>query len=107
MISAKDMGALRLIAQAGDDYEQIKRLVAAEEWKILEDNAALGYMSVTIPRASSPERYRLIIGYRDPEHPAYSLLSFFLFPDSQEHIAAFNSAFHSVSDAIKRILGTP
>jgi hypothetical protein len=35
------------------------------------------------------------------------LLSFFLFPDAKEHLAAFNSAFHSTAAVIMQHLGAP
>src|SRR6266404_9042102 len=107
MISAKDIDVLRSIARAAGRYDEIKRQLAAVEWRILEDKVALGYLSALVPDSSNSQGYRLIIGYRDPEHPPYCLLSFFLFADSEERIAAFNSAFHSVADAIKQILGAP
>jgi len=47
------------------------------------------------------------IGYRDPDHPPYSLLTFSLFPDSQEHLATFNVAFHSAAETLTRYFGPP
>jgi hypothetical protein len=105
MISATDMSVLRSIARAGDDYEEIKRYVVTQSWKIVEDELDLGYMQVTIPSPTGSEEYRLIIGYRDPQRPPYLLLSFFLFPDSQENIPAFNWAFRWAADVIGQILG--
>jgi len=107
MISGKDIDTLRSIARAGEDYGEIKRLLAATGWEISEDDSDLGYLRIFIPGAADDECYRLIIGYRDPEHPPYSLLTFSLFPDSEERFAAFNAAFHSVADAITRHLGAP
>lgn len=106
MISAKDADTLRSIARARDDYHTIKRLLAATEWEIDEDNARLGFLRVFIPDTTD-EYYRLIIGYRDPNHPPYSLLSFYLFPDSEEHLAAFNSAFNSTAAAMTGFFGAP
>lgn len=107
MISSTDIDTLRSIARARGDYNEIKRELAAAAWEIITDDVALGFLRVGIPGASENDYYRLIIGYRDKERPPYSLLTFFLFPDSEEHIAAFNSAFYSVADAIKGTLGTP
>jgi hypothetical protein len=106
MISSKGIDTLRSIARAGADYVEIKRLLAETQWEIAEDEVDLGFLRIFVPDAAD-ECYRLIIGYRDPNHPPYSLLTFFLFPDSEEHIATFNSAFHSVTDAITRHLGAP
>lgn len=107
MISSKDIDTLRAITRAGEDYDQIKQELVAVAWKIIEEDVDLGYLRVAIPDASNNECYRLIIGYRDNDHPSYSLLTFFNFPDSEEHVAKFNSAFQSVADAIKRTLGAP
>jgi len=105
MISDKDMNTLRAISRAGEDYSTIKRLLAETQWKIDEDDVDLGFLRVFIPDAA--DEYRLIIGYRDPHHPPYSLLTFFLFPDSEDYLAAFNTAFHSAAEAIARHLGPP
>ncbi|MDB6017498.1 MAG: hypothetical protein JWR19_1987 [Pedosphaera sp.] len=106
MISGKDIDTLRSIARAGGDYDAIKRLLAETQWEIDADEVDLGFLRIFVPDVID-ERYRLIIGYHDPDHPPYSLLTFSLFPDSEERIAAFNSAFHSVGDAITRHLGAP
>src|SRR5262249_44733954 len=74
--------------------------------EIDEDNTDLGFLRIFILDAAD-QYYRLIIGYRDPDHPPYSLLSFYVFPDSEEHLVAFNSAFHSTAEAIARYLGAP
>ncbi len=106
MISGKDIDTLRSIARAGDDYGGIKRLIAETQWDIDEDDVDLGFLRIFLPGADD-DCYRLIIGYRDPDHPPYCLLTFSLFPDSEDQIAAFNSAFHSVADVITRHLGAP
>jgi hypothetical protein len=81
-------------------------LLATAQWKIDEDNTDLGFLRVFI--TYDPDKhYRLIIGYRDPERPPYSLLTFGLFPDSEEHLEAFNSTFHSVAEAIAQYIGAP
>ena len=109
MISGKDIATLRLIAAAGSDYDAIKRLVAETQWEIEEDEVDLGFLRIRIADATE-ESYRLIIGYRDPDHPPYSLLTFSgfgQFPDSEEHLATFNSAFHSAAEVLTRHLGAP
>jgi hypothetical protein len=106
MISAEEFDIVRSIARAGDDYTAIKELIAATRWKVDEDDTELGFLRIFIPDERD-EFYRLIIGYRDPERPPYSLLTFGLFPDSEEHLEAFNSAFHSVAEAIAQWLGAP
>jgi hypothetical protein len=78
MISAKDIERIRSIARAGSDYDTIKRLLGETEWEIEADEVDLGFLRVFIPDAGG-ECYRLIIGYRDPDHPPYCLLSFFSF----------------------------
>jgi hypothetical protein len=106
MISAEEFETLRSIARAGDDYAAIKQLLAGTNWEIEEDDTDLGFLRIFIPDETD-ECYRLIIGYRDPERPPYSLLSFYVFPDSEENLAAFNSAFHSVAETIAQYLGAP
>jgi hypothetical protein len=106
MISRKDSDTLRAIARARDDYGTIKRLLAETRWEIEEDEIDLGFLRIFIPDTSD-ECYRLIIGYRDPDHPPYSLLTFSLFPDSEEHLAAFNSVFHSTAETLTRYFGAP
>jgi hypothetical protein len=106
MISADDFNTLRSIAQAGQDYDAIKRLLEGTEWGIDEDDIAPGFLRIFIPDATD-KCYRLIIGYRDPDRPPYSFLTFSLFPASEEHLAAFNSAFHSAAEAIAQFLGAP
>ncbi len=106
MISANDIEILRSIARAGNDYDVIKRLLAGTQWRIEEDQVDLGFLRVFIPDAVD-QFYRLIIGYRDPDRPPYSILTFSLFPDSKEHLAAFDSAFKSVAEALTTCLGTP
>ena len=106
MISPEDIDVLRSIAEAGDNYHEIKRLVSATGWEIEADERDLGFMRVFIPDASD-DCYRLIIGYHDPDHPPYSLITFSIFADSEEHIEAFNAAFHSVADALTQWLGAP
>jgi hypothetical protein len=106
MISAKGIDTLRSIARASEDYGTIKQLLAEMQWKIDADEVGLGFLRVFIPDTAD-ECYRLIIGYRDPDRPPYLLLTFSLFPDSEEHIAAFNAAFHAVADAIAQHLGAP
>lgn len=105
MISAEEFDTVRSIARAGDDYATIKELIAGTRWKIDEDNTDLGFLRVFFHMPDNC--YRLIIGYRDPERPPYSLLTFGLFPDSEEHLEAFNSAFHSAAEAIAQYLGAP
>jgi len=106
MISAKDIDTIRSIARAGDDYSTIKQLLAETQWEIEDDDVDLGFLRVFIPDAADG-CYRLIIGYRDPDHPPYSLLTFSLFPDSEEHVAKFNSAFQSVAKTLTRYFGAP
>ncbi len=106
MISAKDIEAIRSIFRAGSDYDAIKRLLAATQWEIEADEADLGFLRVFIPDAVD-ECYRLIIGYRDPDRSPYCLLTFSLFPDSEEHLAAFNGAFDSVAQTLTQYLGVP
>jgi hypothetical protein len=106
MISTEDIDTLRSIARAGDDYGTIKRLLAERQWHIDEDDVDLGFLRVFIPDAADG-RYRLILGYRDPDRPPYFLLTFSLFPDSEEHLAAFNSAFRSAAETLTRYLGAP
>ena len=97
---------VRSIARAGGDYDTIKRLLAETQWEIEVDEVDLGFLRVFIPDAKD-ECYRLIIGYRDPGHPPYCLLTFSLFPDSEEQLAAFNAAFHSAAQTLSRSLGVP
>ncbi len=106
MISAKDIETVRSIARAGNDYATIKRLLDGTEWEIDADDTDLGFLRIFIPNTTD-KFYRLIIGYRDPEHPPYSLLSFYVFPDAEEHLAAFNGAFQSTAEALARQLGAP
>jgi hypothetical protein len=106
MISAKDIERIRSIIRAGSDYVAIKRLLAETEWEIEADEVDLGFLRVFIPDPVD-ECYRLIIGYRDPERPPYCLLTFSLSPDSEEHLAAFNAAFHSAAQTLIRHFGEP
>ena len=106
MISAKDMDIVRSIARAGDDYGTIKQLLGGTEWEIDEDATDLGFLRVFIPDVID-EFYRLIIGYRDPDHPPYLLLSFYVFPDSEEHLALFSSAFQSTAETLAGHMGPP
>jgi len=106
MISGKDIDILRSIVRAGQDYGAIKRLLAEVHWEIDEDDTDLGFLRTFIPNGAD-KRYRLLIGYRDPHHPPYSFLTFSWFPDSAEHLAAFNLAFRSAAETITRHLGAP
>jgi hypothetical protein len=106
MISAEDFDTLRSIARAGEDYATIKQLLAATQWEVEEDNADLGFLRVFITY-DSDKHYRLIIGYRDSDRPPYSLLTLSVFPDSEEHIAAFNAAFHSTAETLARYVDAP
>ena len=106
MISAEEFDIVRSIARAGDDYATIKQLLATTDWEIGADDTDLGFLRIFIPDETD-KCYRLIIGYRDPEHPPYSLLTFGLFPDSEEHLERFNSTFHSAAEAIAQWLGAP
>jgi hypothetical protein len=92
--------------KAGQDYGAIKQLLEGTEWRIDEDDVDLGFLEIFIPDATV-ECYRLIIGYRDPDRPPYSFLTFSLFPASEGQLAAFNSAFHSAAEAIAQFLGAP
>lgn len=105
MISAEDFDTLRSIARAGSDYAEIKRLLATTQWEIDEDDTELGFLRVFIPFEKT--HYRLIIGYRDPEHPPYSLLTFIIFPYSGEHHRKFDATFHAAAEAIARFLDAP
>lgn len=106
MISGKDIETLRSIARAGSDYDTIKRLLTETQWQIEEDEVDLGYLRIFIPDTSD-ECYRLIVCYRDPDRPPYFLLTFFLFPDLEKHLAAFNSAFHKTAETLARHFGMP
>src|SRR5215469_11967530 len=106
MLTGNDIDILLSIARVGDNYDELKRLLATTGWELAEDDTDLGFLRIFIPDATD-KSYRLIIGYRDPHHPPYSLLTFSLFPDSQEHIAVFNSAFHSIASILTQHLGTP
>ena len=106
MISASDINTLRSIACAGADYGTVKRLLEERGWKIDEDNTDLGFLRVFIPDAAD-KCYRLIIGYRDPDWPPYSLITFWLFPDSKEQLPAFDSAFRTAAETLARYLGAP
>jgi hypothetical protein len=91
MLTAKDIETIRSIARARSDYDTVKRLLAETRWEIEADEVDLGFLRVFIPDADD-EYYRLIVGYRDPDHPPYCLLTFSLFPDAEEHLATFNGA---------------
>src|ERR1043166_2610178 len=104
MISAKDIETIRSIVRAGGDYDAIKRLLGETQWEA--DETDLGFFRVFIPDAVD-QCYRLIIGYRDPGHPPYCLLTFSLVPDSAEHVATFNAAFHSAAQTLARYFGAP
>src|SRR3974390_2194084 len=106
MISSKYIDTIRSIAQAGDNYDEIKRLLAPTGWEITEDERRLGYLKLFIPDATD-KCYRLIICYRDPQRPPYSIFSFFIFEDKAEKIAAFNAAFQSTADFLAKHFGTP
>src|SRR5712672_410554 len=106
MLSAKNIETIRSIARAGSDYDAIKRLLVETQWEIETEEVDLGFLRVFIPDADD-ECYRLIIGYRDPDHPPYCLLTFSLVPDSEEHLAAFNAAFHSAVQTLARYFGAP
>lgn len=106
MISSKDIDIFRSIVRAGDDYEAIKRLLTGTQWTIDEDKVSLGFLRILVPD-SSDESYRLIVGYRDPDHPPYCLLTFYLFPDAEDQLTAFNSAFDTVSKTLTQSLGVP
>jgi hypothetical protein len=106
MISAKDIATIRSIARAGIDYNTIKGLLCETLWEIEADEVELGFLRVFIPDTDD-EYYWLIIGYRDPDRPPYCLLTFFLFPDSEEHLAAFNAAFDSTAQALTLYFGPP
>ena len=106
MISTKNIETVRSIARAGSDYDTIKRLLGETQWEIEADQVDLGFLRVLIPDADD-ECYRFIIGYRDPDHAPYCLLTFSLFPDSEEHLAPFNAAFLSAAQALTRYFGAP
>lgn len=106
MISAKDIETIRSIVRAGSDYDTIKRLLGETPWDIAADEVDLGFLRVFIPDAGD-ECYRLIVGYRDPDRPPYCLLTFFLVPDSEEHLVAFNAAFDSAAQALTGYFGPP
>ena len=106
MITREDIDTLRSIARAGADYGTVKRSLSERSWQVDEDDVELGFVRVFIPGAAD-ECYRLIIAYRDPAQPPYWLLTFFLCPDSDEHLAAFNAAFQSAAEALTRHLGAP
>ena len=76
-------------------------MLSETQWEIEADEVDLGFLRVFIPDADD-ECYRLIIGYRDPDRPPYCLLTFSLFPDLEEHLAAFNATFHSAAQALTR-----
>jgi hypothetical protein len=59
MISLEDIGIVRSIAGAGDDYSRIKELVGATTWEIEADDTDLGFVRIFIPDAED-EFYRLI-----------------------------------------------
>ena len=104
MISSSDIDMLRSIARAGGDYVAIKLLLAQTRWEIEADEVDLGFLRVFIPDVED-ECYRLIIGYRDSDHPPYCLLTFYLCPDSEEHLSAFNAAFDSATMTFTRYFG--
>src|SRR5215831_14449037 len=106
MISAKDIETIRSIVRAGADYDTIKRVLSQTQWEIEADEVDLGFLRVFISDAVD-QSYRLIIGYRDPDHAPYSLLTFSLVPDSEEHLATFNAAFDSVAQTLTRFFGVP
>lgn len=106
MLSAKDIEMIRSIAGAGGDYPAIKRLLGGTRWEIESDELELGFLRVLIPDADD-NCYRLIIGYRDPDLPPFCSLTFALYPDSAEHLEAFNAKFHSAAATLAQHLGTP
>ena len=106
MLCEKDVETIRSIVAAGSNYDAIKRLLGETQWEIEADEVGLGFLRVFIPDVGD-ECYRLIIGYHDPNHPPYCLLTFSLFPDLEEHLGAFNAAFHSAALALTRHFGAP
>ncbi|EEF60895.1 hypothetical protein [Pedosphaera parvula] len=106
MITANDIGILLSIARAGSDYEAIKRLLAETQWEIEEDEVDLGFLRIFI-HDTSGECYRLIIGYRDPDHPPYFLLTFSVVPELEKHVTAFNASFWSAAEMLTRYFGAP
>ena len=106
MISANDIEILRSLARVGDNYVEIKRLLAGTQWDIEADEVDLGFLRIFIPDATD-KLYRLIIGYRDPDHPPYLILTLSVFPDLKETIAAFDSAFRTAAEAFTHSFGVP
>lgn len=106
MISAKDIQVIRSIVRAGSDYDAIKYLLASTHWEIDADEVDLGFLRVFLPDAND-KYYRLIICYCDPDRPPFCLLTFSLFPDSKDHLAAFNAGFDSAAETLTRYFGGP
>lgn len=106
MLSAKDIETIRSIVRAGGDYDTLKWLLGETQWEIEADEVDLGFLRVFIPDEDD-EYYRLIIGYRDPDQPPYCLLTFSLFPHSEEHLAPFKASFHSAAQALTLHFGAP
>lgn len=106
MLSAEDFDTVRSIARAGSDYGEIKRLLATTNWEMDADDTDLGFLRFFIPDETD-KFYRLIISYRDLDHPPYSLITFHISPDSEEHLPAFNAAFHATAEAISQFLDAP
>lgn len=107
MITDHDLAVLRSITRAGADYDQIKRELARTSWWITDEDLDSGYLRVAVSIDGEDEGYSLIIGYRDPEHPPYCLLTFCVFCEAADQIPAFNTAFHTVADVLKQHLGEP
>lgn len=106
MISAKDIEILRSIGRAGSDYDAIKGLLAETQWEIEEDEVDLGFLRIFIHDASG-ECYRLIVGYRDPDHPPYFLLTLAVLPEFERHLAEFNKSYRSAAETLTRHFGAP
>ena len=107
MITGKETETLRSIMRAGGNYGTIKGLLAKTDWEISEDPFDPGYLRISIPADLPNQHFTLITCYRDPDRPPYSLLTFACFPDSEEHVAAFDALFASVAEVLTQHLGQP
>ncbi|MFO0949793.1 MAG: hypothetical protein U0835_01305 [Isosphaeraceae bacterium] len=98
---------LRAISRAGFAYVQTKALCNAAGWRLVDDEADLGYVRYDMPvAAGSDERRPVSVLIAESDKPPFAFIPLFYFEEYQEGRGPFDRAFHSLAGQLAAFLGT-
>ncbi len=105
-ISKEHISILRSIAKAGFAYDSTKKLASAGRWELVDDESDLGFLRFSIASFVDEDPRTVVVEFDKSGRQPFAFVPLFCFPDMDEQIAVFDTAFQSVAQGLERVLGT-